>query len=315
MSAQSFTYNAYETLTQNSYAIAGYSFEGWATTESGKVAYADEADGCNITEEDNATVTLYAVWRAHQYTITFKTWDGEYVDDFDYTYDIAGPVINYEDYDELTETGWEFRGWYTDATASRSKTGTAVTEFNNYTIEDGAEIVLYAGYDANGLNPIRFEKGTGPAAVALPDEVTYTTDEEARTIDVGNAYSNNDEYTFAGWTTTNLNVTNIELGEAKSTITLVANASGEIVLTATWTANLFAITFDELEDDEEILVIATIAVVARPAIKLHTFAFLEGIFLAVCLDGDLIIGNFDDFHPNILFFIEDTELDFGKVIS
>ena len=67
--------------------------------------------------------------------------------------------------------------------------------------------------------------------------------------------------------------------------------------------------------DEEILVIATVAVIARPAIKLHTFAFLEGIFISVCLEYDLLIGDLYDLDLNILFFIEDTEFDFGKIVS
>lgn len=45
----------------------GYVFQGWATSASGAVAY---ASGASYTA--NAGVTLYAVWKANEYTVTYN---------------------------------------------------------------------------------------------------------------------------------------------------------------------------------------------------------------------------------------------------
>ena len=56
------------TLTTNTFARTGYSFEGWSLTESGSVAY---GDGVQFTM-GAANVNLYAVWEEVIYTITFN---------------------------------------------------------------------------------------------------------------------------------------------------------------------------------------------------------------------------------------------------
>lgn len=62
MADQGFTYDEAQNLTANAYAWTNHIFMGWATTSDGEVVYADEAEVLNLTAEDGATVTLYAVW-------------------------------------------------------------------------------------------------------------------------------------------------------------------------------------------------------------------------------------------------------------
>ena len=58
-------------LMANGFTRSGYSFAGWATTNTGAKAYDDGQSVTNLTDADGATVTLYAVWTANTYTVTY----------------------------------------------------------------------------------------------------------------------------------------------------------------------------------------------------------------------------------------------------
>lgn len=57
------TYGQNVTLEANTFTKEGKEFAGWATTSSGPVRYADEAQVQSLTGEAGGVVTLYAVWR------------------------------------------------------------------------------------------------------------------------------------------------------------------------------------------------------------------------------------------------------------
>jgi uncharacterized repeat protein (TIGR02543 family) len=62
MANQPFTYGVSQSLSTNTYIRTGYTFAGWAISESGGVAYTDGQDGSTLTTENGATVTLFAKW-------------------------------------------------------------------------------------------------------------------------------------------------------------------------------------------------------------------------------------------------------------
>lgn len=63
MSNTSHTYGIAKNLRKNTFVRAGYEFLGWSTTQDGEVEYTDEESVVNLTATNNATVTLYAVWK------------------------------------------------------------------------------------------------------------------------------------------------------------------------------------------------------------------------------------------------------------
>ena len=63
MADMSFNYNEEKALTVNIFTRKDYTFAGWATSADGDVIYADEQNVKNLTAENKATVTLYAVWK------------------------------------------------------------------------------------------------------------------------------------------------------------------------------------------------------------------------------------------------------------
>lgn len=66
------------TLEKCGFSLPGYSFTGWSTAAdgSGKI-YADGAQVSNLSEDDGATVTLYAQWEPLAYKIELTVDDGQ----------------------------------------------------------------------------------------------------------------------------------------------------------------------------------------------------------------------------------------------
>ena len=65
--------NAITKLASNSYAAKYYKFIGWSTKKADTVPmFANGAYVQNLAEYDGQIVTLYAIWKATQYRITFK---------------------------------------------------------------------------------------------------------------------------------------------------------------------------------------------------------------------------------------------------
>ena len=66
MTDQTISYNTPTLLNPNEFTREGYTFQGWATTADGSVAYDDKG----LVTFKRRTTTLYAVWALNSYTIT-----------------------------------------------------------------------------------------------------------------------------------------------------------------------------------------------------------------------------------------------------
>lgn len=71
MSEQELTFGTAENLTENAYTRHGYTFAGWALTETGVAVYSDGEQVTGIGEGDD--VTLYAVWTIGTFRVTFHS--------------------------------------------------------------------------------------------------------------------------------------------------------------------------------------------------------------------------------------------------
>jgi uncharacterized repeat protein (TIGR02543 family) len=72
MKAEPFLYGVSAPLTASVFSRDGYVLAGWATAADGAVAYADGAAVSNLTSDDGAALTLYAVWK--QLNTTAGSW-------------------------------------------------------------------------------------------------------------------------------------------------------------------------------------------------------------------------------------------------
>ena len=70
--SSSHTYDQAKNLTANGFGKTGYTFIGWATSETGEVVYNDQQSVENLTSTQGDTVTLYAKWTPNEYTVSFN---------------------------------------------------------------------------------------------------------------------------------------------------------------------------------------------------------------------------------------------------
>ena len=88
MAGQNFTYDVEQALTANAFTRTGYTFTGWK--DDGGNTYTDKQTVKNLTAENGATVTLYAVWTAKEVINKFDDTNATQ----SYTYD--GSAKSYE---------------------------------------------------------------------------------------------------------------------------------------------------------------------------------------------------------------------------
>ena len=62
MSDQAFVYGTSQNLTANAFTHNNAAFNGWATSATGTVVYADQAFVKDLTAENNAVIDLFAIW-------------------------------------------------------------------------------------------------------------------------------------------------------------------------------------------------------------------------------------------------------------
>ncbi len=124
------TYNEEKALTANGFIFAGYSFEGWATSANGSVAYSNNAKVKNLANTQGATVTLYAKWTASTYSVTIDPNGGKYNNNTSTT-TVSGTFAGSTTIADPTRDGYTFAGWKLDGTGSFPRT--VATVVGNYT--------------------------------------------------------------------------------------------------------------------------------------------------------------------------------------
>lgn len=120
----------------------GYTFQGWATSSGGSVAY---KPGQHYGGDSN--LNLYAVWKINTYTVTFVNGLGTTLktQKVDYGKNATPPT-------SPTRTGYTFAGWdgsYTNVTSNR--TITATWTINKYYIDVNGSL---DGSDTSGTSPM-----------------------------------------------------------------------------------------------------------------------------------------------------------------
>lgn len=134
----------------------GYTFQGWATSSGGSVAY---AAGANYTS--NASATLYAVWKANTWTISYNANGGS-----------GAPAAQTKIYGQTltlsstkpTRTNYNFLGWSTSSSATSAKYAAGGTFTTN------ANVTLYAVWQLAYVKP----RITNLAASRCNSAGTYT---------------------------------------------------------------------------------------------------------------------------------------------
>lgn len=214
----------------------GYTFQGWATSSSGSVVY---ASGANYTA--NASVTLYAVWKAVTYTIKYNANGGSGAPSSQtktygktLTLSSVKPTrTSIEDNGSITE--YTFKGWATSA----SSTSVAYASGASYTAN--ASVTLYAVWSktVSDLYDVSYNTNGG-------SNVTAQIKIKGETLKLRSTIPVKHGYTFAGWGLS-----------ADSTTTSYSAGSDytsdeDIILYAIWTPWSHTVTFDANGGDGDV---------------------------------------------------------------
>ena len=219
------------TLTANAFKRAGYSFAGWNTAPDGSsAAYANKAKVGGLSEEDGATVTLYAQWMPVTYKITYKNatvYDGNTNPE---TFTVEDTVA----LAPVTRPGCVFEGWFSDAKFKKPVAQIEAGHVGNLTLYakwSGKAATYTIAFNGNGATSGKMASmtkrvcGTGYALTA-------------------NAFKRTG-YSFAGW-----NTAPDGSGTAYANKEKVANLctvnGGTATLYAQWAPIVYTITYKNL---------------------------------------------------------------------
>lgn len=149
------------TLSSAKPTRTGYTFQGWATSASGSVAYAAGGQYGN-----DANVTLYAVWKAHTYTVSYNANGGS-----------GAPANQTKTYGvnltlsstKPTRSLYNFKGWGTSVSSTTVSYASGATYTNN------AAITLYAIWELAYVYPriTGFSIARCNSSGTLTEEGTY----------------------------------------------------------------------------------------------------------------------------------------------
>jgi uncharacterized repeat protein (TIGR02543 family) len=230
-SAQTLNYGGSVTLKDASagFTRIGYSITGWTTSSSSGAA---KTNDLGSTYSSLSSITLYPVWAAGVYAITFDGQGATTAASGGSTTYTANTAIAAIPTTAPLRSGYTFSGWFTAATGGTQVTDNIYTPASPY----GA-ITVYARWSALTNNAITFD-GQGATTAASGGSTTYTTATAIAAIPTTAPLRSG--YTFSGWFTAATGGTQVT-----NTSYTPASPYGAVTVYARWTAlTNNAITFD-----------------------------------------------------------------------
>ena len=212
--------------------MTGYTFGGYFATKGGTGTKYYNANGSSArTWNGTADTTLYALWTVNTYTITYKNQGGAAL-----TADNAASLPTSFRYDTgvtlvaATRNGYTFGGWFTASDC----TGTAVTSIA--ADSTASNVTFHAKWTVNTYT-ITFSNNDSTGST----KATNTTASKTYTVEDAIELPANSRtgYTFGGWKPS---TSAGGWGTANLTGTVAKGKTGNVTLTAQWTANTYSVT-------------------------------------------------------------------------
>ena len=232
MSSMDMTYDVSADLPANAFSKDGCLFVGWASSADGEMVYTNEQEVNDLTTDDGAAITLYAIWMENTYSIQYLNAKGT---NSNVTSFKESDVITLND---LSADGYTFDGWFevvNDATSD--------TSINGWTAgEKTADITLWAKWTPHTYT-IKFDKNGGEGTM---DNLPMTYDVSADLP--ANAFSK-DGCLFVGWASSaDGEVVYTDEQEVKD---LTADNEAEVILYAIWKVKIGAIMYSDMTFSSE----------------------------------------------------------------
>lgn len=202
-------YDENATLATNGFSRTGYTFLGWGKTSAATTYWESgvTVSKPNLTTTHNKTVTLYAIWKAHTYTIKYNgngNTGGSTADTGPVTWDTNTTLAK----NGFTRTGYHFIGWAKSASGDVAfNDNETTTTFPNLTSTDNGSYTLYARWEPNKYK-VYFDKNvgdTGDRVIDMPItfEIDYSepalADPGNQTVLLSDAEPKRVGYDFLGW--------------------------------------------------------------------------------------------------------------------
>ena len=205
MSNMPMTYDQTGALTANSFIKTWYTFQWWNTNSWATTArFANWEDVSNLTSTDWATVTLYAIWKANTYKVSFDKNEG--VDDLNLVvWTMSNQDFTYDTTWALTANGYT-RAWYEFLWWSRNPSDTSATytdsqDVINLTTTSWAVVPLYAIWSANDDTKYTVNHYLMKVDWTYPENPTYSGEFTATTYEVVSPTPRSDAWFTLSWDT------------------------------------------------------------------------------------------------------------------
>ncbi len=167
MEDQIFTYDTTQNLSANGFSATGYIFQNWSTDAN---EYTDGQAISNLTDENNAVITLVAQWAPVEYTVKFHANGGTgTMEDQTFVYDAFRSLTP----TAFTKEGFTFVGWNTE----EDGTGVRYTDreiIKNLASTQDAVVDLYAEWKAVSTTTESIAVPSSTQTVAPTTEQTTT---------------------------------------------------------------------------------------------------------------------------------------------
>ena len=181
-------------LQENKYTKVGYTFTGWNTQKDSKGKAYKEKESIKVI----SNITLYAMWSANKYTVTFNlnSGNGNVPNSVTATYGSVMPSIS----GIPTRSGYTFMGWYDNTDWTK---GTQYYKEDNLSARiynKTSNITLYAGWEkkedtSKPTYTVAFNLNSGNGTI--PSSVKATNGSSMPNIT--STVPSKTGYTFMGW--------------------------------------------------------------------------------------------------------------------
>lgn len=151
MEDQTFTFAKNDSLSLNSFTRTGYTFQGWAATYDAVAAVYADGQNFSIPAQN---VTLYAVWKANEYTITFNANNGMGETS---SQKVTFGTISKLNANAFTCHGYRFTSWNTQENGS----GSSYSDSADFAVTQAADISLYAQWVESDRYVISYQNTRG----------------------------------------------------------------------------------------------------------------------------------------------------------
>lgn len=216
MGDQHMKYDTPAKLTANAYRKTGYTFTGWRQDDKAAgTKYRNRETVTNLLSANGATTTMYAQWKANEYTVTFiDGHDGKTIDTETVTYGSNATEPNKPSHEGYTATTWD-------------------KPLSNIT----GDTVITLAYRPNAY-VIRFDKNADNATGSTADK--HMEYDKTGNL-TRNGYSRTG-YTWLGWSSS-ADGNGTMYSDEQNVINLTSEDGGTVTLYAVWKINRYTVTF------------------------------------------------------------------------